>query len=293
MRVLVFGGAGFLGSHTADNLSETGYDVTIFDLKKSKYLQKNQKMIVGNVLNKKLVENTIKNADIVYNFSGIADMETAKNHPIKTVEINILGNSLILEACKKYNIKRYIFASSIYVYSEMGSFYRASKQACELIIECYNKEFGLPFTILRYGSLYGPRAQEWNGVYKLIKQAIEEGKIEFEGSGEELREFIHVYDAAKLSVKILDKKYENQYFILTGHEKMKFKDFITMIGEIMNRKINVQFNKNPDNIRYIITPYNYSPRVAKKLVSTEYHDIGQGMLQCINEIYDKSDTSNK
>jgi UDP-glucose 4-epimerase len=175
----------------------------------------------------------------------------------------------------------------------MGSFYRASKQACELIIECYNREYGLPFTILRYGSLYGPRAQEWNGVYRLIKQAIDKNKIEFEGSGEELREFIHVYDAAKLSVKILDKKYENQYFILTGHEKMKFKDFITMIEEIINSKIDVQFNENPENIRYIITPYNYSPRVAKKLVSTEYHDIGQGMLQCINEIHDQSNTVEK
>ena len=284
MKILVFGGAGFLGSHTADALSDEGHEVTIFDISKSEYIRSDQKMITGDILDRKKVNDAVKNSDVVYNFSGVADMKQAKDDPVRTVELNVLGNTIILDACVKYKIKRFVFASSVYVYSEMGSFYRASKQSCEIFIDDYNKEYDLPFTVLRYGSLYGPRAQGWNGIYKLIKQADKTGKIKFQGTGEELREFIHVCDAAKLSVDVLDKKYENQYFMLTGTEKLKFNELITMIEEITNKKLDVNYINDPNHGRYVITPYNYSPRIAKKLVSTEFHDLGQGLLQCLAEM---------
>ena len=64
---------------------------------------------------------------------------------------------------------------------------------------------------------------------------------------------------------------------------MKFKVLITMISEIMNRDLQVEYIKDPNHGRYEITPYNYSPRVAKKLVSTEFHDLGQGILHCLSD----------
>ena len=113
----------------------------------------------------------------MYNFAGIADLEKAKEKPIRTVETNILGNTIILDSCSENGIKRFVFASSLYVYSKAGSFYRSSKQACELIIENYHEEYCLPYTILRYGSLYGPRADENNWIYKVLNQALTESKI--------------------------------------------------------------------------------------------------------------------
>ena len=113
MRVLVFGGSGFLGSHVADALSEAGHMVTVFDIKPSPYLRNDQMMVTGDVLDMNLVEDVIKNHEIVYHFAGIADIDECVTRPIDTVKFNILGTVQILEACQRYKIKRFIFASSV------------------------------------------------------------------------------------------------------------------------------------------------------------------------------------
>lgn len=288
MKAVVFGGSGFLGSHIADALTNAGYNVIVFDIKKSSYLQKGQKMNVGNILDRAAVEKAVRGCDIVHNFAGVADIEEAEKKPIETVENNILGNTFVLEACRVNNVKRFVFASSVYVYSNAGSFYRSSKQACELIIEDYHKVFGLPYTILRYGSLYGPRANERNYIYKILKQAITEGKITSLGKGEDLREYIHVEDAARCSVEILSKEFENQYVILTGAQPMRRKDLLIMIKEMLGNKIELEFLPTESNLHYVITPYTFNPRIAKKFVTNYYLDLGQGLLQCLKDIYKRS-----
>lgn len=287
MKTIVFGGSGFLGSHIADALTKAGHDVLIFDLKKSLYLLKSQKMIVGNILDKKAVEKAVKNCDIVYNFAGMADMEEAHQKPLETVEFNILGNTIILEACRLNHVKRIFFASTLYVYSDKGSFYTSSKQACESIIENYNEVFGLPYTVLRYGSLYGPRATEVNYIYKILKQALTEGKISSFGEEEDLREYIHVEDAARCSVEILSKEFENQYVIISGAQPMRRKDMLMMINEILGNKIKIDFSPVDPNLHYKITPYHFSPKVAKKYTSHYYLDFGEGLLQCLADINEK------
>ena len=153
MNVVVFGGSGFLGSHTADVLTEKGYDVVIYDISQSKYLKPSQRMIVGNILDEEKVRMSVEGADVVYNFAGIADIGEAVNKPVETVKYNILGNTIILDAAKEADVKRFVYASTIYVYSESGSFYRCSKNACELYLETYQKQYGLDYTVLRYGNL--------------------------------------------------------------------------------------------------------------------------------------------
>ena len=177
MKIVIFGGSGFIGSHVADILSAQNHQVVIFDLTTSAYLKPNQEMIIGDILDPDAVKQITKGAHIVYHFAGIADIDAAKNLPYKTVQSNVMGTLNILEACRENNVKRFIFASTIYVYSESGSFYRASKQACELLIECYHRQYNLDFTILRYGSLYGPRADESNWINRILKQALTEKKI--------------------------------------------------------------------------------------------------------------------
>lgn len=284
MKITIFGGSGFLGSHTADALTDAGHDVTIFDIAESEYIKKNQRMIVGDILDKKAVDKVIKNQDIVYNFAAMADIDEAYQNPLVTIEKNIIGNTIILEACRKNKVKRFVFASTIYVYSNLGSFYRSSKQACELIIENYNEAYNLPYTILRYGSLYGPRSRGNNWIYKIIKQALTEEKITRHGDGEEIREYIHVKDAAKLSVKILEEEYKNRNVIITGTQPLKIKDLHVMVKEILGNKIDLEFLPDVSNTHYEITPYNYNPKVAQKLVSNEFHDLGQGLLECLAEV---------
>lgn len=291
MKVAVFGGSGFLGSHVADQLSEKGYEVYIYDLRPSLYLKRNQSMVIGDVLDEKAVDNAVRTSDIVYNFSAVADIDKACQAPLTTIKTNILGNSIILDACCKAKIKRFVYASSLYVYSKTGSFYRSSKQASELLIENYSEIFGLPYTILRYGSLYGPRADEGNFIYQIIKQAFSEKKITRFGDGEELREYIHVVDAAKGSVEILEEEFKNQYVILTGNQQIMIKDLLFMIKEIFDKKIEIEYLPPKENYHYEITPYNFVPKTGKRLFTRTCFDLQQGLYDLIREFYEKNNSA--
>lgn len=284
MKTIIFGGAGFLGSHVADELTKRNFDVTVYDYVQSPYLQSNQHMVIGDILDYNKVCNIVKDADIVYNFTAVADID--KVDPLKTISTNILGNSYILNACCQHSIKRFVFASSIYVYSNHGSFYATSKRACEDIIQNYNKEYKLPYTILRYGSIYGPRANYHNWIYKAIKQALTENRILRKGDGEEIREYINVKDAATLSVDVLANEYQNKCVNITGNRQIKIKDLHIMLKEIINKDIKLEYVPATDwKSHYEITPYVFKPQEAKNLTSSQYRDMGQGLLECVQEIY--------
>jgi len=171
-------------------------------------------------------------------------------------------------------------------YSDAGYFYRTSKQACESLIENYHELFGLKYTCLRYGSLYGERADERNSIYRLLKQAVQEGKIAYHGTGEEIREFIHVRDAAQSSVNILTPEFENQYIILTGTQTMRYRELLEMIREMLGNKIAIEILPRDRKAHFKITPYNFSPKLGRKLLNNPHIDMGQGLLLCLTELYE-------
>lgn len=286
MKVIVFGGSGFLGSHVADALTEKGHQVTVFDIKASPYLKKGkQTMVVGDILDETAVGKAAAGCDIVYNFAGIADIDEARKRPLDSVKYNILGNSIILEAARKRKVKRFVFASSLYVYSKAGSFYRSAKQACELLIENYEEMYGLPYTILRYGSLYGPRSDGSNFIRHIVHQALTDKKITRHGDGEELREYIHVCDAARGSVDILGEEFRNQHVILTGNQQTRIKDLLHMIREMLDNAIDIEFLPSKESCHYEITPYTFAPKVGRRLVPRTYLDLSQGILDVIHDSY--------
>lgn len=290
MNIIVFGGSGFLGSHVADALTAAGHSVTIFDLQPSEHLKPPQKMVVGDILDEELVETAIKGQEVLYNFAGIADIDEASRRPIETVRYNVLGNAILLEAARKEKIKRFIYASTVYVYSNSGSFYRCSKCACEMYIETYQTQYGLDYTILRYGTVYGTRADLRNSIYRYLTQAMTEKKITYLGDGSEIREYINVLDAAHASVEILNDEFKNQQVIFTGHYPMKVNELFTMIKEILKEDIEISYvaPKSEDPMdHYTITPYTFMPKLGRKYLKHYYVDMGQGLLLCMQEIFDK------
>lgn len=286
-KVIIFGGSGFLGSYVADELSRRNFDVTIADLYQSKHIRENQKFVEIDVLNIEKVIDVINDASIVYNFSAIAELEEAIDNPIRTFDINVMGNLNILEACKRAkNIERFVYASSAYALSNEGSFYGISKQSSEKLTEEYFKKYGLKYTVIRYGSLYGERASHNNYIYNLLHDAIQSGELHYKkGDSEDLREYIHAADAAKLSVDVIeDNQYENEHIILTGTERLKRIELLTMINEIMQNKLKIKEIAGKNVGHYKITPYSYHSSIAKKLVANPFIDLGQGLLDCIKEI---------
>lgn len=289
MKAVVFGGSGFLGSHVADELLKKGYEVVIFDRKKSSYRQNGQDFIIGDILDKQQVLAAVDGCDYVYDYAGLADLDDASTRPLDTVMLNVVGTCNILDACVTHKIRRFVYASSFYANSEKGGFYRCSKQAAEIYIEEYERKYGLAYTILRYGSLYGPRADKNNGMRKVIEQAMGGNIIHCSGTGDDVREYIHVMDAAELSVEVLDEKYENRHLQLTGHETYCRKQIIALIAEILNKDLTVVYDQMVSELHYNVTPYTYKPHINYKLVSNCYHDLGQGIIECIQEMEENAE----
>lgn len=288
LTAVVFGGSGFLGSHVADALSEAGHRVRIFDLRPSNYLKPTQEMIVGDILDPPAVADAVRGADVVYNFAGIADIDEAANKPVDTVRLNVLGNVIILDAARDAAVKRFVYASSVYIYSDAGGFYRCSKAASELYIEEYQERYGMDYTICRYGTLYGTRADQRNSVHKFVRQAMTEGRITYPGTGTELREYINVLDAAQASVEILADEFRNEHVIFTGHFPMRVDELLTMIGEMLKKDVVIDYVMPTDpGSHYSITPYTFTPKVGRKYVKHYYTDMGQGLLLCMQEVCDE------
>jgi UDP-glucose 4-epimerase len=257
--------------------------VNIFDIKKSQYKKKNQKMYIGSILNKKKLSLVVRGCDFVYHFAALADLDIASNEPLKTAKINIIGTINALEICKKYNIKRFIFASSIYANTEEGSFYGSSKQAAESYIEKFYKNFGLNYTILRFGSLYGNRSGRGNGIKILINSGIKKGKLIYEGSKRAARKYIHVEDATNACVEVIQKKYKNKYLTITGKRTVKVKNLINILAKrlkISRNKIKYLNNKNAGH--YDIKPTPFKPRIGKNIKINKEKDFKKSLMDLIS-----------
>jgi UDP-glucose 4-epimerase len=282
--VTVIGGSGFLGSHVADQLSEAGYRVRIYDRIASPWVRPDQEMIVGDVMNGERILEAVYGAQAVYNFAALADLNLALDRPIETIEVNVLGNARALEACRRAGVKRFLYASTVYVYSREGGFYRCSKQAAEQYVEEYQRVYDLDYTILRYGSLYGPRADNSNSLFRIVRNALETGILCYRGSPDSLREYIHVEDAARASVIALGDDFRSQSMVLTGLESMRVIDLLEMLAEILGLKNKIEFIPDVQPGHYVRTPYAYQSRIGRKYVPQMHVDLGQGLLQLIQAV---------
>jgi UDP-glucose 4-epimerase len=286
-KILVTGGAGFLGSHLVEALVDRGHAVTVIDRVCSPWLPAAATQIIGDVGNLPELAAAVSGQDVVYHLAGFADLNLARTRPVETVHANILTTVHLLEAMRAAGVQRFLFASTVYVYSREGGFYRCSKQACESYIEEYARTFGLQYTVLRYGSLYGPRADHANGVFRLLEAAIKDRTIAYTGGPDDIREYIHVEDAAQLSVMAMDDEFAQRHVLLTGPSPTRAADLFMMFQEILGHPVTVDYRPSdgPGSGHYSVTPYAYTPKPGRKLVTTHYVDMGQGLLRMVEEIH--------
>ena len=193
----------------------------------------------------------------------------------------------VMEACRLHGISRFVYASTVYVHSREGGFYRCSKQASEAYVEEYQRVYGLDYTILRYGSLYGPRADETNGIWRIVHSALHDGVVRYQGNPESMREYIHVEDAARASIDALGDEFRNESVVLTGQEPMRVLDMLKMLAEILGMpEESVEFVEGNYTGHYVRTPYAYQPKLGRKFIPPMHVDLGQGLLQVIDELQD-------
>jgi UDP-glucose 4-epimerase len=289
-NVLVTGGCGFLGSHIVDELLKKDYDVCVIDKKILKHSNSNKVEYIKFDLFKDDIPNEIVDqCDIIIHLAAFSDLNAALDAPIETVLNNVVATVKLLNLAVESKIDHFLFASTVYVYSQGGGFYKASKQACEVYIEEFQKRYGLDYTILRYGSLYGLRSDKNNGIHRLVKSALNDNKIVYDGTPDEKREYINVQDAARLTIETISSKYKNENYVITGQQRITNSDLITMFSEILNKELVVEYNNKSDisGSHYRITPYTYLPKPGKKITPRVSIDMGQGIIQLIEEIQNR------
>jgi len=284
MKILVLGGSGFIGFHLVKFLEKQGHRVTIFDKSKGHFKSESKKIVLGDINNYKKLSKVIKGQDIVYNFAAISDIGDSIKNPIGTAKSNILGNLFILDLCIKYKIKKFIFASTIYVHSNQGSFYRVSKQSSELFISEYKKRFGLDYSIIRFGSVFGPKASKRNGLSKIINKAIKNKKIYYSGTKNAVRSFLYVKDAARMSAEILKKKYNGKNLLLTGSSQIKITKVLKEVAKVMKLNKKPVFGNKKNEGHYDKNPYNYVPLKDKKFKIKNSITLKDGINELIKEL---------
>jgi UDP-glucose 4-epimerase len=287
LKALVFGGSGFLGLHLSKVLFDRGYTVTIADLKKPIFIKKGIKFIKIDILKKNRIQEIIKKNDIVYNFAAIADIQESYDNPIKTFQVNIMGSAFILKSCIEAKVKKYVLASSIYADSSQGGFYRVSKQSSELITSEFGKVHNLSYTILRFGSIYGPGSDLKNGLLKIIYDAITKKKLIYRGTDKAVRSYIHVEDAANASVDILQKKFNKKVIIIKGKKSIKIKNLLLILKKILKIKSKLIFLNRTQKGHYDKNPKPYKKHKTFNYFGKKNLELTNGLIQLIKTVKSK------
>ena len=254
-NVLVTGGNGFIGSHVVDFLVKKKYNVTTFDL--SPPIRKNVKFIKGNILDKNCLQFALKNIDFVFHLAAVSDINKVRAIPVKTINTNILGTTYLLEASRNKNVKRFIFASSVYSFGTTGNLYTTSKISSELLIKNYRLLFGQNFTILRYSTAYGPRSREVDAVSIFVERALKNLDIVIFGDGQQKRNYLHVEDLAKGSMMALKQKTKNKIITLASKNNIKMFDLARTIVRLTKSNSKIRFNKKNKRFDDFTSNYSY------------------------------------
>ena len=282
-KILILGSSGFLGSHLVKFLLKNN-EVVQFDMNPPPQKIADSEFIKGSILDKTLVTSAMKDVDIVYHFAAMTDIDIVNESPAQAIEVNIAGTSNVLEACVQERIERFIFSSSVYVYSEFGGVYKSTKQACELLIEDYNKMHDLGYTILQLGSVYGPGAKQINLISRLINEALSLKEIHHYGTGEEVRQYIYVKDVVHVAATSIDNNYKNKKIILLGNERITISELMDKIIFYTDSNIQKVFHNDQYGIHYKLSPFHTNPDGAVSLKIEIPVLLNSGLKKTINAI---------
>ena len=286
-KILILGSSGFLGSHLVKFLLKNN-EVVQFDMNPPPQKIADSEFIKGSILDKTLVTSAMKDVDIVYHFAAMTDIDIVNDNPAQAIEVNIAGTSNVLEACVQERIERFIFSSSVYVYSEFGGVYKSTKQACELLIEDYNEMHDLGYTILQLGSVYGPGAKQINLISRLINEALSLKEIHHYGTGEEVRQYIYVKDVVQAAATSIDNNYKNKKIILLGNERITISELMDKIIFHTDSNIQKVFHDDQYGIHYKLSPFHTNPDGAVSLKIETPVLLNSGLKKTINAIKKES-----
>ena len=254
MRVLVTGGAGFIGSHLVRALIDRGDDVTVLDsfddaydsaLKVANMEGLELELIHGDIRDRAAVEQALQGVDAVVHLAARAGVRESLEHPGEYASVNVGGTVTLLDALRERDSVPLIFAGSSSVYGERdaGPFkesdglgfpaspYAATKRAAELMCHGAHTSWGQSVTILRFFTVYGPRQRPSMAISKFIRMALAGQTIPLFGAGKSRRDYTYVDDVVSALVAAIDQPRSFAVFNVGGGAPVALSDLVDAIGE--------------------------------------------------------------
>ena len=275
-KIVVTGGAGFIGSHIADGLASQGDQIIILDnlsTGKTENIQhlvagKRAEFIHGDILNLPLLQKIFEGVEYVFHEAAIPGVPQSVDNPAASNETNVTGTLNVLIAARDNKVKKVIFASSCAVYGndptlpknecsviDLSSPYAATKLAAEYYCQVFNRVYGLATASLRYFNVYGPRQNiksEYAAVVPKFIEQIQEGKNpRIFGDGEQSRDFVYVKDVVAANLVIAKSNAVGVFNIGYG-EKVSLNNLVETLGSLLDREdISPQYlEQRPGDIKH-------------------------------------------
>ena len=265
MKVLVTGGAGFIGSHVVDRLIAHGHDPVIFDLNASTYHPPTEvKVVLGDIADRDTAWRAARGCDAIIHLAAVADVSDVLADPVRSDRINVHGTQTILEAARHNEIERVVYGSTVWVYGNApvegildeesplslpAHFYTATKMAGEMYCRSYTHLYGLEHTILRFGIPYGPRARPAAVVPSFVTRAQQGKALTIAGDGLQTRQFVYVEDLADGVVAGLQAGAANRIFNLVGTEETSVRQIADTIRGLVAAVPIVHGPERPVDVR--------------------------------------------
>jgi UDP-glucose 4-epimerase len=247
MRVLVTGGSGFIGSHVVDKLRERGHEPVIYDLRPSPWHDGTVDTRLGSITDREALERALHSCDAVAHLAAVADVNDVHASPEDAERVNARGTVAVLEAARRAGVKRIVYASTIWVYSDCegeavdeetllpapSHLYTSTKLAGELYCKAYQELYGIDYTILRFGIPYGPRAREAAVIPAFVNKAFKGEALTLAGDGSQSRRFVYVEDLAGGVAAGLDEVARNRVYNLASDENVSIKQIAETVKDLI------------------------------------------------------------
>lgn len=260
MKVLVTGGAGFIGRHTVQRLVDQGDEVVVVDTGLAGNPRKMDESVRGYAVD--IVSEELERIfaeerpEAVIHLAAQTSVRRSLHNPTGDAETNILGTIRLLQQCVRYEVRRIVFASSAAVYgnpehlpieeshaTEPLSFYGVSKRVSEMYIQSFNERYGLNYSILRYANVYGIRERRTgeDGVLTAFVERLMAGlPLEVYGDGLQTRDFVYVKDVAEANVLAL-RCTGRQVLNVSSGRGISLLEALGMLKEMSGRNVQPQF----------------------------------------------------
>ena len=249
MRVLVTGGSGFIGSHVVDRLRVHGHEPVIFDLMPSRYHSPHAVVtVVGDLTDPEVTRRAVKGCDAIVHLAAVADVSDVAADPIRADRVNVHGTQLILEAARREEVSRVVYASTIWVYGNApgdgeldedtplalpAHFYTATKIAGEMYCRSYSELYGTEQTILRFGIPFGPRSRVAAVVAAFVERARRGEALVIAGDGHQTRQFVFVEDLADGVVAGLSPAAAGGVYNLVGDDEVSVRQIADVVRDLV------------------------------------------------------------